>query len=212
MNSNSSTDCPFCTVATVSFVLDGETFHRCPDCGLIVKDRAGHLSVAAELARYDHHSMVADTGYRTMMTTFLRDFALPFATIKTAIDFGCGRIRLISDLLAAEGFLTACYDPFYEADEVSLSRRYGLITATEVVEHFRDPGKSWAILAGLPASAGIIAIMTRFIPADFSSWWYRRDPTHVCFYTRTTMNAIARKYGLRILCGDERGNVTFKKD
>ncbi|MFH0993249.1 MAG: hypothetical protein V1761_02745, partial [bacterium] len=134
MNLNLSTDCPFCAVKTVTFIIGEEKFHRCPICELIVKDREEHPTVAAELSRYDQHSTVADEGYKAMMTTFLENFASPYTTLKTAIDFGCGRIRLISDLLAAEGFQTACYDPFYEADEVSLSRRYGLITATEVVE------------------------------------------------------------------------------
>ncbi|MCK7490806.1 MAG: hypothetical protein MZW92_02735 [Comamonadaceae bacterium] len=26
---------------------------------------------------------------------------------------------------------------------------------------------------------------TRLIPADFDGWWYRRDETHLCFYTGT---------------------------
>lgn len=32
---------------------------------------------------------------------------------------------------------------------------------------------------------------------DFGSWHYRRDPTHVVFYQRTTLRYLAQQYGWR---------------
>jgi hypothetical protein len=40
---------------------------------------------------------------------------------------------------------------------------------------------------------GILAIMTSFLSniEDFENWYYRRDPTHVVFYSEKTFEVIA---------------------
>jgi hypothetical protein len=49
------------------------------------------------------------------------------------------------------------------------------------------------------APGGILGVMTMFHPGEgsFADWWYRRDPTHVCFYNEATMRWIGERYGLR---------------
>ena len=49
---------------------------------------------------------------------------------------------------------------------------------------------------------GTLAIMTRFygVEAPFAQWWYRRDPTHVCFYCEETMRWIASNRGWCMEC------------
>ncbi len=46
-------------------------------------------------------------------------------------------------------------------------------------------------------SAGWLGIMTQMLETDtqFDAWWYRRDPTHICFYQTETMRWIAAHYG-----------------
>jgi hypothetical protein len=34
--------------------------------------------------------------------------------------------------------------------------------------------------------------------SEFADWWYHRDPTHVCFYQRTTFEWIASWLGFSV--------------
>ena len=49
-------------------------------------------------------------------------------------------------------------------------------------------------------SGGWLGVMTEMLEpeVDFARWWYHREPTHVCFYTRETMVWIAERYGWRV--------------
>jgi hypothetical protein len=44
-------------------------------------------------------------------------------------------------------------------------------------------------------SGGWLGIMTSFLTTDdaFESWYYRRDPTHVTFYSEKTFEVIAEQ-------------------
>ena len=77
-----------------------------------------------------------------------------------------------------------------------LSGQYDFITCTEAAEHFYDPGKEFQLLANLLRPKGWLGLMTKLYSdeIDFTSWYYRRDPTHVCFYQRETMAWLAQKY------------------
>jgi hypothetical protein len=51
----------------------------------------------------------------------------------------------------------------------------------------------------------VIALMTLFHPHDhqsFGKWWYRRDKTHVTFYTVKTIEKMAQVLGLTLLFSD----------
>jgi len=212
MNSSSSTECPCCRGATEPFALGRETFHRCPACGFIRKDASLHPSLEAERARYDRHQNAAGDGYDQVLETFLKTAVLPFSAPCEALDFGCGRSGRLLERMRQNGFSATGYDPFYAPAPTVLERRYGLVTATEVVEHFRDPETAWRQLCGLVAEGGILAMSTRLIPADFTGWWYRRDETHLCFYTERALVSIACRFGLRVLHTDAAGVITFHRD
>jgi hypothetical protein len=59
---------------------------------------------------------------------------------------------------------------------------------------------------------GILAIMTSFLSniEDFENWYYRRDPTHVVFYSQETFKVIARQRKWKYWIED-RNIVFFKK-
>ena len=211
MNSNSSTDCPLCGAPADPFDLDGIRLWRCRGCGFLRKDPRHHPTLAAERERYDRHAVVAEAPFIARQQEFLETFALPYAHVRTALDFGSGRTGVVLGLLAAKGFQTTAYDPFYAPDPTTLERRYGLVVATEVVEHFRDPAASWGLLTRLALPDGVIAVSTRFVPADFAGWWYRRDTTHLCFYTPAAFRAIAARFGLAILAADGDGQAAFQR-
>lgn len=106
----------------------------------------------------------------------------------------------MSELLSARGFPCAAYDPFFLPDESLLGERYDFVTCSEVVEHLHDPGNTFALLGRLLERGGLLGVMTRFYghEAPFEEWWYRRDPTHICFYNESTMEWIAGRHGWAI--------------
>ncbi len=212
MNSSSSTECPCCKETTIPLRLDNGTHHRCPACGFIRKDPSLFLSPDAERARYDLHRNAPGDGYDRVLETFLANAVGPFAAVGDALDFGCGKSGRLLELLRRHGFSATGYDPFYAPDSTVLERSYGLVTATEVVEHFRTPEASWRLLCGRVAEGGTLAVSTRMIPADFEHWWYRRDETHLCFYTERSLAAIAGRFGLRVVSTDSVGYMTFHRD
>jgi hypothetical protein len=96
-------------------------------------------------------------------------------------------------LFEEAGFDVAVYDPYYADIPELLDRQYDFITASEVVEHLREPSTEWAGLWSCLKAGGILGIMTKLvIDADaFSRWHYKNDPTHICFYSVATFEWLA---------------------
>jgi 2-polyprenyl-3-methyl-5-hydroxy-6-metoxy-1,4-benzoquinol methylase len=97
-------------------------------------------------------------------------------------------------MFAEAGHSMAIYDPFYADNPAVLAGCYDFITASEVVEHLRQPGEELERLFGLLKPGGILGIMTKLVldRTAFSRWHYKRDPTHVCFFSRSTFAWLAR--------------------
>ena len=142
----------------------------------------------------------------------------------TGLDFGCGEGAFLSKMaaehnLSAESNLSAKsnlstrgdlssrrkvnidnYDLYYHPDESRLKQDYDFIVMTEVLEHLSAPDR---ILKGLAAQlnpGGFMAIMTKRVRDKdaFTTWHYKNDPTHICFYSEATFAYLARRYGFKI--------------
>ena len=105
------------------------------------------------------------------------------------LDSGCGPVPVLSERLTSAGFPCVAYDPFFAPDDARLATQYDYVTCFEVAEHARDPANLFATLRHLLAPGALLGAMTRFYGDEkaFADWWYRRDPTHVCFYTESTV-------------------------
>ena len=122
--------------------------------------------------------------------------------IKTALDFGCGPTPVLQGLLEKHGIKTDIYDPFFFPEKVYTNKKYDLITCTEVFEHLYNPMAIMEMFAHHLNQNGIIAIMTMFHPNDkteFLKWWYRRDVTHISFFSPHTMEYMASRFGLHVI-------------
>lgn len=192
--------CPLCDAAGMQLVEteDARQYYSCPRCKLIWLRPKQRLSAGAERARYELHTNDhGDPGY----LLFLRRLADPIAGRlllgARGLDFGCGPVPVLSEMLTAAGFPCEAYDPFFAPDESLLHERYDFITCSEVVEHAHDPAGMFAALRRMLAPGGILGVMTSFHPGEeaFADWWYRRDPTHVCFYNEVTMRWIGERHG-----------------
>jgi len=52
---------------------------------------------------------------------------------------------------------------------------------------------------------GLLGLMTErwTTPEQFVSWYYTRDPTHVCFYHERTLDFVCHRYGFAPTWMDE---------
>jgi len=162
----------------------------------------------AEKAEYElHTNHPGDLGYRKFLnkvTTPVLHWLNGREVNETKLlDFGAGPGPTISVILGEAGWSMTNYDPFFCPDQAALQHQYDLITATEVVEHFHQPGASWSHMRGLLAEKGQLVIMTQCFddyetPEKFQKWGYIREESHVAFYHTQTMGWIAEHYELRL--------------
>jgi len=123
----------------------------------------------------------------------------------TVLDYGCGYEPVLKVLLEREGYQAYAYDPNFLPKEDSL-KEYNLIISTETFEHFKKPREELIRLIPKISNGGYLAIMTRFYPEKknalcletFSKWYYKRDPTHVSFYSQKTFSRIAEEFKMKI--------------
>lgn len=188
--------CPLCAASTISgFHEDAHaTYLRCDVCALVFLHPDLRPTPLREVMRYqEHRNEFGDPQY----LQFLRRLADPIrdrlAPGAHGLDFGCGPQPVLAEFFSGAGFPTTYYDPLFHPDTSVLATQYDFITCSEVLEHVHDPRGVLARFASLLGNGGLLGIMTRFhgVEAPFATWWYRRDPTHVCFYSAATMNWIA---------------------
>lgn len=156
-----------------------------------------HPALLDEVLRYlEHDNRRDDPEY----LRFLRRLGDPLcAAVRPGargLDFGCGPVPVLGEWLTAQGRPTASYDPLFHPGDHLLRERYDFVACSEVVEHAHDPAAMFRQLDALLAPGGTLGVMTRFHSVDvpFATWWYRRDPTHVCFYSPSTMQWIAQRF------------------
>ena len=85
------------------------------------------------------------------------------------------------------------YDYFYAPDETVFQKRYDFITSTEVIEHLHDPMRELERLWQCLSEGGVLGLMTAFRTEDFANWYYKRDLTHIRFFTPATFAWISEQ-------------------
>jgi hypothetical protein len=195
--------CPLChDTAAEPYHSDGERhFFRCNQCTLIYLDPAERLSPADERERYTYHNNAADDpDYVQFLSRLADQLVRHLRPGAHGLDFGCGPAPVLAKLLSDAGFPCEAYDPFFAPKAELLEREYDFVACSEVVEHAYDPAAMFALFARLLARGGTLGVMTRFYGHEkpFAEWWYKRDPTHVCFYNEATMHWIADHHGWKV--------------
>jgi len=194
-------DCPLCAAATgVVDYFRGATrrYLRCADCGLVFVHGDDRPTRAEELQRYlEHRNTRDDAGYVQFLRRFIEPLCAAVPTGSRGLDVGCGPVPVLSELLTANGRPTLHYDPLFFPGVEVLQGSYDFVTCSEVVEHAHDPAALFAQLFGLLRPAGTLGVMTSLLDdsIDFATWWYRRDVTHVCFFSAATMEWVGAQYG-----------------
>jgi len=208
--------CPICRGPRERFIPtgDGRSYLSCPHCRLIQLEEAHHLSPEKQKKRYEQHRNSPDNpGYVQMFEAFLKAGVDPFVgKAGRVLDFGCGPEPVLAGLLEGRGHRVDRHDLFFHPDEAYRTRSYDAITLTEVLEHVTDPLGTLRALSERLAPGGVLALMTLFHPDDrakFADWWYRRDPTHVSFYTVKTLGELSGALGMKVLFSDAKNIIVL---
>lgn len=176
----------------------GTRYAHCRNCGLAWMDPGDRLSREEEHAHYNtHENSPADPRYRRFLNQLWEPLRKRLQPDACGLDYGSGPGPTLHLMAREDGFPCTHYDPFFAPEEDRLDCRYDFITCSETAEHFHDPRAEFAQLHGLLRPGGWLAVMTQRLasPDAFAGWFYRKDPTHTCFYQDATFRWIAREYG-----------------
>jgi len=189
--------------------------HVCKTCGFTFKDPSCIQSFENERALYkNHQNTMENVGYVNMFERFLKAMIDPNINKGCALDFGSGPGPVLYELLKRRGFESAHYDPYFNPDQAVLEKSYDLITSTEVFEHLSEPLKIFKQLESMLETGGYLGIMTSLRPSGddaFLTWWYRRDKTHIGFFTEDTFKRLCEKTNLEFIDTNHKNYFLFRK-
>lgn len=200
---NQDQSCPLCAANKTQSYYSNEnsSYLQCLNCELVFLPKRFHLNNIDEKSRYDlHQNDAEDIGYRQFLSTVFTPVEQHIAPNAKGLDFGCGPGPTLSLMFAERGYSMDLFDKFYANNPNIFNKQYDFITATEVVEHLDEPEKELSRLYNMLNNGGVLAIMTSMLTKeiDFSTWHYKSDPTHICFFSRTSMHYLAKKWGADI--------------
>lgn len=184
-----------------------KSYFHCAFCDLIFMNPSDRLSAEQEKARYDFHQNEDMKGYRAFLEPLVKDVEQytknarrdPFDT--SVLDFGCGPTAFLGNWLTERNFRVTNYDLFYHPDQDALRKSYNVVTSTEVWEHLHEPRIEIVKMLKMLKPGGIMAVMTSSHKGEaaFHDWYYRRDLTHVTFFSEKTMKWIADHFNLQLI-------------
>jgi len=191
--------CPVCLGKDiVEFArVDEKTYWRCERCEACFLDRNQLPSPQEEHAHYLHHqNNVDDINYRNFLQKAATPLLKKLAPHCHGLDYGCGSGPALAAILSEAGHGVSIYDPFFQNNPRVLNSCYDFITCTETAEHFHRPATEFDRFSKILKPRGWLAIMTSFLDNDtrFTTWHYRRDPTHVVFYRKATFQWLANHH------------------
>jgi hypothetical protein len=191
--------CPLCTSDEIEEFFEDRlrSYQRCEVCRLIFVPPEYHLSAADEKAEYDlHENSPDDLGYRKFLSRLFDPMIARLAPASEGLDFGSGPGPTLSVMFEEAGHKMSIYDQFYAPDTTPLNHQYDFVTATEVVEHFRNPAEDLDKLWTCVRPGGLLGVMTKQTRdrESFANWHYKHDPTHVSFFSRETFHWIASNW------------------
>lgn len=208
--------CPLCKSrfnSTIQPKHDRRHYLLCQNCGLISVPPEFHVSPAAEIHRYEeHNNRLDDEGYLNFLLRLVNP-ALPFINSShSGLDFGCGPVKGIAHLLEKQNISCDSYDPFFFPELPNKS--YDFIFASECFEHFFSPKNEIKKLLEMLTPNGHLFVMTEIFHSleRFSTWYYKRDATHVSFFSMKTWEYICETYSLTMLYSDQKRIFLLQKN
>jgi SAM-dependent methyltransferase len=200
--------CPLCHATDYQhYFRDSRDFFECCECRLVFVPAEQRLSRDEEKAHYDlHENSPNDSRYRAFLNRLCEPLCQLLRSGSQGLDFGCGPGPTLSVMLEEKGHEVCLFDSFFEPDSAVFESRYDFVTASEVVEHLHNAGQELDRLWNCLRPGGVLGIMTKRVlgNAKFSRWHYKNDPTHVCFFSVSTFEWLARLWNAELFlpCAD----------
>jgi hypothetical protein len=201
--------CKICESATIDFggltILSRHEarYRRCEGCGFVFVEDVRWLEEA-----YSAAIAASDTGIAVRNLRVASEaqvlIQLAFPRAQRFLDYGGGAglfVRLMRDRGFDFRLLDKyCANVFAGGFEAQPGERFDVLTCFEVIEHLVDPLPTFREFAAL---APAMIIGTELLPARRNrpgEWWYYAPETgqHVSFYTRTALETIGERLGLRL--------------
>ena len=210
-----NTACPLCRTENVSEYSQDKRrkYYQCSVCSLVFVPSRQFLSAADEKKRYDlHQNSPENQNYCRFLSRLFIPLQKNLTPGSHGLDFGSGPEPTLSRMFEEAGHTMTLFDYFYEPDPAVLELQYDFITATEVVEHLHDPKKDLGRLWTCLKQGGWLGIMTNLAVHQntFPQWYYKNDPTHVCFFSRATFVWLAFQWEANAVFADN-DVVLFRK-
>ncbi|MBN2714933.1 MAG: class I SAM-dependent methyltransferase [Deltaproteobacteria bacterium] len=177
------------------------SYYQCPQCALVMVPPSQYLSLAAERRHYNCHcNSPDDPNYRQFLSTLFLPLNQLLPPASRGLDFGCGPGPTLHLMFEEAGHRMAVYDPYYFPDNSLLAQTWDFITLSEVSEHLHAPGEVLQRVWRQLNPGGMLGIMTRFFPANtpIETWFYKNDDTHVCFFSTTTFEYLAKRLNAQL--------------
>lgn len=219
--------CVFCQNPDCSaLVAGGKKYWQCSECGGIFLDPDERPSAKAEKDRYEtHNNTMDDPVFRAYLSGFIDPVLEKTGPVRTVFDYGSGPEPVLAGILAERGYTVRAYDPFFAPGTACFDEGADLVVCHEVAEHFFEPRRDFARMTACVKPGGFLAIGTMLLPCGsafregdlaasrefFLKWWYRKDNTHVSFYTARALLRCASDFGLESLGDAGKNCVLFRK-
>jgi hypothetical protein len=175
-------------------------------CRLVFVPPSQFLSAEDEKKRYDlHQNSLDNADYRRFLGRLFIPLNQRLAPGSSGLDFGSGPGPALPRMFEEAGHSMVIFDQYYEHAPAALDLKYDFITASEVVEHLREPRKALDRLWACLTCGGWLGIMTKFTAdhAAFPRWYYKNDLTHVCFFSRETFLWLAAAWNADLIFPDD---------
>ncbi len=177
--------------------MENAKYFRCPRCEAVFLSRENRLSAEDEKDRYSlHQNNPKDQAYRKFLSQLQIPLLERIKDNSSGLDYGSGPGPTLAKMFQEEGHLMSNYDPFFAPNKAVLKKSYDFIGCSETAEHFHNPDKEFSKLSEMLLPGGILGLMTLLLKENenFELWHYRKDPTHVFFYTVGTLEFIKENY------------------
>ncbi len=196
--------CRICDTSSPLFYFDKRSFYRCPCCSFIFATEC-LLDASGQRAHYEGQGREVAEGFWQEQVDIILGVANRYENPSSVLDFGAGSGNMTKEILS-RGIACTPVEPLrngYLKDQ-NFQRQFDLIVAVEVIEHLPDLWEQLQEMERVLLPGGIMLFTTlmtdRFIDAEnaeeeFAAWWYKDDPTHVSFFCRRSLQALAEGGG-----------------
>ena len=200
-------NCPLCESRETEFFhqeINGHKrqYFKCNNCDLVFANPNNLLLNNEEKSRYENHNNSnASDGYLNFLRTLIDPMKKYILEGHQGLDFGSGPYPMLVNTLKSEGFQIEGFDPYFANFKKLLESQYDYIFCCEVSEHFNSPKESFKLLSNLLKKGGFLGVKTSLLNSsiDFSNWYYKKDDTHISFYSEISMAYIAKVNSLKLL-------------